>query len=61
MVWPLTEWGGNDVRGGDLSDDPDHGPWHGYAPQATAEDLRAFREQGSVCMCRQCKRFRKRG
>lgn len=59
MVWPFTPLGGNDVQGGDLSNDPDHGPWHGHAPQATAEDLNAYRAQGSVCMCGRCKRYRK--
>jgi hypothetical protein len=59
MVWPFTEWGGEDVHSGDLRNEPGHGPLFGWAPQATAEDLAAFAAQGSVCMCLACKRYRK--
>lgn len=58
MVWPFTAWGGADSTG-DPINAPDHGPWHGYAPQADAEDITAYHAQGSVCMCWDCKRYRK--
>lgn len=59
-MWPFTEWGGaKEVRRGDLRDQPGHGPLFGWAPQATEDDLRAYRAQGSVCMCSACKRYRK--
>jgi len=52
-MWPFT---GKEVRGGDLSGAPGHGPE--WAPQATEEDLLAWHKQGSVCMCSDCKRYR---
>jgi hypothetical protein len=49
------------VRSGDLQNEPGHGPMFGYAPPATTADLRAYHDQGSVCMCSRCKQFREGG
>jgi hypothetical protein len=43
----------------DLRHEPGHGPLFGWAPQATEEDLRAYRAQGSMCVCTTCVRYRK--
>jgi len=60
MVWPFTEWGGSkEIRSGDLRNEPGHGPSSGWAPPATEEDMRTYRAQGSVCMCSECKRYRR--
>jgi hypothetical protein len=42
----------------DLRDQPGHGPLLGWAPRATKDDMQAYRAQGSVCMCSQCKNYR---
>ena len=42
----------------DLRDQPGHGPLLGWAPQATAQDMAAYRAQGSVCLCTACQRYR---
>lgn len=47
------------VRHGDLRREPGHGPLFGWAPKATEEDMKAYRAQGSVCICSACERWRR--